>query len=75
MGFNAELHDNDVVAVEGWMRSRPDTASVAKFKPGPGIQRLEMTFDIGKLKAALVECLDCDAFQGDMQIKGLPHCL
>jgi len=70
MGYRAEIVDNDVNAVEGWMNSRPDTESVAEFKPGPGIQRLEMKFDIDELQKALDECLEREAFHGDMQDQG-----
>ncbi|MFT5742028.1 MAG: hypothetical protein ACI86S_000084 [Paracoccaceae bacterium] len=70
MGFNARINDNDVTAVEGWMQSHQDTTSVAKFLPGPGIQRLELKFDIAELNKALDECLEREAFQGDMQDQG-----
>ena len=67
MGFNAQINDNDVASVEGWMQSQQDTTSVATFKPGPGIQRLELKFDINELRKALDECLERESFQGGIQ--------
>lgn len=62
--------DPDVIAVENWMLARPETASVAEFVSGPGIQRLALTFDINQLREALDQCLERDAFKGDMQDLG-----
>lgn len=36
-----------------WLAQTPDTEKVAKFVPGPGIQRLSLEFDINELKKAL----------------------
>ena len=70
MGFNAQIKDADVQAVEGWMATQPNTTSVAEFTPGPGIQRLALKFDITELKKALDECLEREEFQGGMQDQG-----
>ena len=70
MGFNAQIKDADVQAIEGWMQTQPNTTSVAEFTPGPGIQRLTLKFDITELKKALDECLEREAFQGGMQDQG-----
>ena len=67
MGFNTQIKDIDVKAIEGWMQTQPNTTSVAEFTPGPGIQRLALNFDINELKKALDECLDREDFQGGMQ--------
>jgi len=55
---------DDRQAVEQWMATPPDTQSVAGFVPGPGIQKLSLRFDIGRLRQALNECLDRAEFLG-----------
>jgi len=70
MATAAQITDNDVQAIQGWMQTMPDTQSVANFMPGPGIQRLELKFDITELQKALDECLEREAYQGDMQDQG-----
>jgi hypothetical protein len=64
------VDDIDVRNIRTWMRTPPDTASVARFVPGPGIQKLSLKFDIDALRAALDECLAREAFQGNMQDQG-----
>ena len=70
MRFTPELVDADTIAMQEAMANRPDTQSVAGFVPGPGISRLELRFDIEKLREALDECLEREAFMGDMQDEG-----
>lgn len=70
MGLSAKTSDNDVQAIEAWMQAAPDTQTVAGFVPGPGIQKLELQFDIDELRTALDECLSREAFQGSMQDQG-----
>lgn len=70
MTFTAQINDADVQAIQGWMQTQPDINSVAHFTPGPGIQRLELKFDINELQKALDECLEREAFQGGMQDQG-----
>ena len=70
MSFEQLIADNDTKAIEAWMTSRPETESVAHFTPGPGIQKLEIKFDIARLREALDECLEREAFQGGMQDQG-----
>lgn len=70
MSFIPQIEDADVRSIQRWMNSRPDTESVAHFAPGPGIQRLELKFDIEKLRTALDECLEREAYRGDMQDQG-----
>jgi hypothetical protein len=65
-----EILDSDVQAINTWMMDHPDTQSVAAFVPGPGIQRLALSFEIGKLREALDECLARSSYQGDMQEEG-----
>ncbi|MDD9910588.1 MAG: hypothetical protein OXR62_12980 [Ahrensia sp.] len=64
------LDDPDSAAIESWIGEPPDTTSVASFKPGPGIQRLHLRFDIDLLREALNECLARQDYQGDMQDAG-----
>ncbi len=49
----------------------PDTESVARFKAGPGIERLDHKFDIEKLRAAYEEAKDKVRFLG-VGIHALP---
>ena len=63
-------HDPDVALVELRIASRPDSRSVAEFVPGPGIERLSLSFDIEALRETLVECLRRSDFMGGMQDEG-----
>ncbi len=49
------------------MQQRPDTESVATFKPGEGIQKLPVSFDILKLREALAESLQRTEFKGAVE--------
>ncbi len=66
----ADAVDADVARVAEQIAERPDTDSVADFKPGPGILRLDLTFDIERLQAALTTCLERSNYQGTMQDQG-----
>jgi len=57
---------SDRERMQAWKQSTPDTQSVAHFKPGPGIDRLNIRFDIQKLQAALSEVLEITEFKGDL---------
>lgn len=70
MTYRPEVLDADVQAVSAWMKNRPETESVASFVPGPGIQKLALSFDIAKLREALDICLSRSSFKGDMQDQG-----
>ena len=70
MTFVPRIQDADVETVTGHMAAMPETETVAHFTPGPGIQRLELKFDIEKLREALEECLKREAFMGGMQDQG-----
>ena len=63
-------HDPDVALVERRIASRPDSRSVAEFVPGPGIERLSLSFDIRALREALAECLRRSDFMGGMRDEG-----
>jgi hypothetical protein len=43
----------DTARMDAWLADMPNTTSVADFVPGPGIERLDLTFDIRALHAAL----------------------
>lgn len=47
-----------VGAAELWRRPAPDTATVTDFVPGPGIERLDLTIDIGRLRSSLDDVLE-----------------
>lgn len=61
-----ELIDPDVARINRYLKEMPDTQSVAHFKPGPGIEKLDIAFDIKKLKQALEDALAKTAFKGDI---------
>lgn len=62
--------DPDVATVMAILRRPMPTDTVAGFVPGPGIVRLELRFDIARLRAALDECLGRQGFRGAMQSEG-----
>ncbi len=70
MEHDDAIRDNDVHSVEGWIGLVPDTQSVAKFTPGPGIQKLELAFDIAELRSALSDCIEGADMRGGMQDQG-----
>ena len=70
MTFAPSIRDDDVLTVARAMSVRPDTDSVASFEPGPGILKLDLAFDIDKLREALDECLRREDFMGGMQDEG-----
>lgn len=70
MTFEPQIRDADVEAMETWMQVAPDTQSVARFTPGPGIERLQLSFDITLLREALRDCLARQVYQGEQQDQG-----
>ncbi len=62
---NPTSPDNDVTNMQAWLSEMPDTASVANFVPGPGIHKLELKFDIDRLRDALDIALERTEFKGD----------
>lgn len=67
MSINSPTPDRDTASMKAWLSEYPDTDSVANFVPGPGIQKLELRFDIEKLRAALHHALERTAFKGDLE--------
>ena len=68
--YTGRIHDSDVALVENRLLNRPETRSVADFVPGPGIEKLSLSFDIAKLREALAECLKRSDFMGGMRDEG-----
>lgn len=66
MPVSANSIERDAAQIKDWLAHRPDTESVAHFLPGPGIQKLDLRFDIGKLREALEQALQRTAFKGDL---------
>ena len=58
---------NDIEQMRRWLSHSPDTESVAHFVPGEGIQKLQIKFDIDKLRQALLIALTKIDFQGQIE--------
>jgi len=56
---------SDQAAVEAELADPPETQSVAGFVPGPGIWRLDLSFDLAKLQKALSDILGVTGWQGE----------
>jgi len=67
MSDNQTNLDDARKSLNQWLLQRPDTESVAKFNSGPGIQKLPIEFDIGKLRAALDQALKVTQFKGAVE--------
>lgn len=63
--------ERDRAFIAGQVSREPETESVARFKAGPGIERLDLTFDIEKLRAAYQEARDKTEYLG-VGIHALP---
>ena len=70
MMFRPEINDQDVATIQAAMSLQPRNSTVVDFVPGPGIQKLNLSFDIIRLRAALTECLSREDFKGAMQDQG-----
>ena len=55
----------DTLQMENFISRRPDTESVAHFKPSAEIQRLDLQFDLEKLRAALDQVLGTGGYSGE----------
>lgn len=63
------------LTAEPWNQPVPDAASVTHFVPGPGVQRLDVTVDLGRLRASLdhvLARLDYDTTYGEWGFGVLP---
>ena len=70
MTFTPQIQDSDVEMLKSAMAMRPETVTITKFVAGPGIQKLNLSFDPIKLCEALDECLRRADYQGNMQDQG-----
>lgn len=66
MAQESPLLQGDRSRLNALLASEPDTTSVAHFKPGPGIVKLDTGFDIERLRQALTKCLSLTQFKGDI---------
>ncbi len=70
MGADSVSIQDDSTRMKAWLATHLDTRSVASFVPGPGIARLDLRFDIAKLREALTVCLSRTHYRGNMQAEG-----
>jgi len=61
-----QILDPDVEKIRSHFSRIPDTTSVAGFVPGPGIDKLKLSFDITELRKALAQALSKTEFKGDI---------
>jgi len=64
--MSIEAMDADVAKVRAYFNDMPNTESVAGFVKGPGIDKLQLKFDITELQRALQEALQKTEFKGDL---------
>ncbi|MFT7648571.1 MAG: hypothetical protein ACI8Y4_003323 [Candidatus Poriferisodalaceae bacterium] len=57
--------ERDQTLMQGWLSSTPDTDSVASFVAGPGIERLDLSFNNDALRSALSDVTSRVAWSGD----------
>jgi len=67
MNLNDQSIGDARTALHSLLQTQPDTASVASFKPGEGIAKLPITFDIDELKSALSQSLQRTQFKGALE--------
>jgi len=53
----------DSQRMKEWLAVRPDTTRIAGYVPGPGFEKLDLTFDIAKLRQALNDALGVSAYE------------
>lgn len=63
--LNVDLNDQN--KMKAWLSDRPDTERVAGFVPGPGIQKLDLKFDIEKLRQALELITKTTDYSGEQE--------
>jgi len=67
MNLNDQSIGDARTALHSLLQTQPDTKSVASFKPGEGIAKLPITFDIDELKSALSQSLQRTQFKGALE--------
>lgn len=55
----------DTLQMRRWLSEAVDSSKIAEFVPGPGIARLDLRFDIERLREALNAVLGIVEYQGD----------
>lgn len=55
--------------MNAWLSEMPDTERVAGFVPGPGIQKLDLKFNIEKLRQALKQVTSFTDYQGEQELR------
>ena len=66
----AFLSDNDMITMQSWFDNVPDTTSVLDFVPSDYIQKLNLSFDINKLRDALDTAIYRLGYDGNYIDKG-----
>lgn len=64
MNTNPDTLAESQLQLQKLLLQKPDTESVAKFKPGEGIAKLPIRFDIQRLRDALAASLEKTQFKG-----------
>lgn len=64
--MSLENIDADVAKVREHFSNMPDTQSVARFMLGPGIDKLQLKFDINELQKALSQALENTELKGNL---------
>ena len=67
---NIEPSQNDQEMLKHWFSQQVDTETVAGFVAGPGIQKLDLKFDIVKLRQGLEDLLKLSEFGGNYTEQG-----
>ena len=62
--------EQDQAKIKAWLAERPDTERVANFVPGPGIQKLDLAFDIDRLREALDQVTGAQEYKSEHADKG-----
>ena len=57
----SRAHDSE--RMKAWLAARPDTTRIAGYVPGPGFEKLDLSFDIAKLRQALNDVLGVSAYE------------
>ncbi len=65
-----EPYQNDQEMLKHWFTQQPDTEMVAGFVAGPHIQKLDIKFDIEKLREGLDDLLKLTKFGGNYTEEG-----
>jgi len=70
MSYEQMVDDPDVIRMKEWIAEDRVTDTVAAFVAGNGIEKLNLNFDIQKLREALEQVLKLSEYQGEQQDQG-----